>query len=200
LKKLCQQPAFNAFYDIDCGKDPYGIFSMVHTEGLHALEIGVMKNMVEILMRELPTAQHGTLDGFVKKLNYCPNHYGCTVFPRCTWPDGVTSLAKLTGDQQVGKIFAILLVALTKDGQTFFEKYLPGGNIHGNAWYIVFDQMLCYWAWLKQDQYWMANDKEACNAATKSIRIMFQRRITLTSSCYIRPCARRGSKVGRGRG
>jgi hypothetical protein len=35
-----------------------------------------------------------------------------------------------------------------------------------------FEQMLCYWAWLKQDHYWMANDKEACNAATKSIQIM----------------------------
>jgi hypothetical protein len=27
------------------------------------LEIGVMKYMVEILMKELPTAQQGTLDG-----------------------------------------------------------------------------------------------------------------------------------------
>jgi hypothetical protein len=67
LKRICQQPTFNAFYDIDCGKDPYGIFSMVHTEGLHALETGVMKYMVEILMKELPSAQHGTLDGLVKK-------------------------------------------------------------------------------------------------------------------------------------
>jgi hypothetical protein len=43
LNNLCQRITFNAFYDIDCGKDPYRIFSMVHTEGLHALEIGVMK-------------------------------------------------------------------------------------------------------------------------------------------------------------
>jgi hypothetical protein len=172
LKNLCQRPTFNAFYDIDCGKDKYGIFSMVHTEGLHALEIGVMKYMVEILMKELPTAQHGTLDGLVKKLNKVPNQHGYTGFPRCTWPDGVTSLAKLTGDQRVGKMFAILLVALTEEGETFFTKYLPGG---GNTWtrmVYCFEQMLCYWAWLKQDHYWMANDEAACRAATKSIRIM----------------------------
>jgi hypothetical protein len=60
LKKLCQRPTFHVFYDIDCGKDPCGIFSMVHTESLNALEIDVMKYMVEILMKELPTAQHGT--------------------------------------------------------------------------------------------------------------------------------------------
>jgi hypothetical protein len=38
-------------------------------------------------------------------------------------------------------MFAILLVALTKDGQTFFEKYLPEGN---NTWqrrvYIVLNR------------------------------------------------------------
>jgi hypothetical protein len=116
------------------------------------LEIGVMKYMVEILMKELPTAQHGTLDGLVKKLNKAPNQHGYTTgFPRCTWPDGVTSLAKLTGDQRVGKMFAILLVALTEEGETFFTKYLPGG---GNTWtrmVYCFEQILCYWAWLKQD-------------------------------------------------
>jgi hypothetical protein len=179
LKMLCQRPTFNAFYDIDCGKDPYGIFSMVHTEGLHALEIGVMKYMVEILMKELPTAQHGTLDGLVKKLNYSPNQHGYIGFPRCTWPDGVTSLARLTGDQRVGKMFAILLVALTKEGQAFFEKYLPGGNNTWQRLVYCFEQMLCYWAWLKQDHYWMANDEEACQAAIKSIRIMARQLQTL---------------------
>jgi hypothetical protein len=126
LKKLCQQ------LTLIVGRI---LFSMVHTEGLHALEIGVMKYMDEILMKELPTAQHGTLDDLVKKLNYCPNQHGFTGFPRCTWPDEVTSLAKLTGDQRVGKMFPILLVALTKDGQTIFKKYLPGGK---NTWQCVY--------------------------------------------------------------
>jgi hypothetical protein len=84
----------------------------------------------------------------------------------------VTSLAKLTGDQRVGKMFAILLVALTKDCQTVFEKYLPRGNNTLQRMVYCFEHMLCYWAWLKQDHYWMAINKEPCNAATKSIRIM----------------------------
>jgi hypothetical protein len=82
------------------------------------------------------------------------------------------SLAKLTGDQRVSQMFAMLLVALTKDSQTFFKKYLPGGKNTWQHMVYCFEQMLCYWAWLKQDHYWMANDKEASNAATKSIRIM----------------------------
>ena len=172
LKRLAQRPTFNCFYDIDCGKDPYGIFSMVHTEGLHALEVGVMKYMVEILMTELPNTKHGALDRLVKKLNKYPHQHGYKGFPRCTWPEGVTSLARLTGDQRVGKMFAILLVALTLEEQNFFTDNLPGGK---NTWarmVYCFQQMLCYWAWLKQDHYWMAGDKAACAAATTSIKIM----------------------------
>jgi hypothetical protein len=179
LKLLAQRPTFNCFYDIDCGKDPYGIFSMVHTEGLHALEIGVMKYMVEILMAELPKGQHRTLDRLVKRLNRYPHQHGYTGFPRCTWSDGVTSLAQLTGDQRVGKMFAILLVALTRDGEKFFTKYLPGGSNTWERMVYCFQQMLCYWAWLKQDQYWMAGDDAACAAATASIRIMARQLQTL---------------------
>ena len=172
LKLLAQRPTYNCFYEIDCGKDPYGIFSMVHTEGLHALEVGVMKYMVEILMSELPTTQHRTLDRLVKKLNRYPHQHGYSGFPRCTWSDGVTTLAQLTGDQRVGKMFAILLVALTAEGEDFFTKYLPGGNNTWEKMVYCFQQMLCYWAWLKQDHYWMAGDDAACEAATASIKIM----------------------------
>ena len=172
LKLLAQRPTYNCFYDIDNGKDPYGIFSMVHTEGLHALEVGVMKYMVEILMTELPSTQHRTLDRLVKKLNRSPHQHGYVGFPRCTWSDGVTTLAQLTGDQRVGKMFAILLVALTEEGKTFISTHLPGGNETWKKMVYCFEQMLCYWVWLKQDHFWMAGDIEACHAATKSIRIM----------------------------
>lgn len=170
LKDICQRHTYNAFYDIDCGKDPYGIFSMVHTEGLHALEVGLMKYMMEVLMADLPKAQHATLDSLVKKLNRFPNQHGYKGFPRCIWLDGVTTLAKLTGDHRVGKMFAVLLVALTEDGEKFFTQHL--GSVTWRRMVYCFEQMLCYWAWLKQDHYWMTDDIAACEEATKSIRIM----------------------------
>jgi hypothetical protein len=42
LDALAQRPGFNALYKIDCGGDPYGVFSMIYTEGLHALEVGLI--------------------------------------------------------------------------------------------------------------------------------------------------------------
>ena len=174
LKLLAQRPTYNTFYDIDCGKDPYGIFSMIHTEGLHALEMGVMKYMVEILMDDLPKKQKRTLDRHIKKINRYPHQKGYAKFPRCTWSEGVTSLSKLTGDQRVGKLFAILLVAHTHAGEKFFTKYLPGGERTWKRLCYCFSMILCYWAWLKQDHYWLVGDDAACQAATNSIKTMMR--------------------------
>jgi hypothetical protein len=38
----------------------------------------------------------------------------------------------------------------------------------------IFQQILCYWTWLKQDTFWMANDHQACQDAVASIRIMMR--------------------------
>jgi hypothetical protein len=55
----------------------------------------------------------------------------------------------------------------------FSKSIYQEGIIHGNAWYIVLNRCSAMLGMAyKQDHYWMANKKEACNAATKSIRIM----------------------------
>jgi hypothetical protein len=172
LRALAQRPTFNCLYDIDCGNDPYGVFSMIHTEGLHALEVGLMERMVSVLFADLPNKEHGALDRLVKKLSSHPRQHGYQCFPRLVWTDGVSKLSQLTGDQRVGKMFAILLVALTREGEVFFTKYLPGGHRTWERLVYCFQQMLCYWAWLKQDLFWVTTDEQACAEATRCIKVM----------------------------
>ena len=90
------------------------------------------------------------------------------------WSEGVSKLTKLTGDERVGKMFAIVLVALTVEGEAFFTKSLKGGSKTWKRMVYCFQQVLCYWAWLKQDHYWMADNEEAYLAATESIKTMMR--------------------------
>jgi hypothetical protein len=62
--------------------------------------------------------------------------------------------------------------ALTLEGEKFFEKHLSGGHATWNKMVYVFQQILCYWTWLKQDTFWMVDDELACQNATASIRIL----------------------------
>ena len=172
LAALHQRPGFNSLYSIDCGGDPYGVFSMIHTEGLHALEVGLIPYMLEILIKELSKDSKNELDALVKRLLHHPKQHGYAPFPRLIWQDGVTTMTHLTGDQKVGKMFAIVTVALTLEGEQYFTAILPTEEGTWRKMVYVFQQILCYWAWLKQDKFWKANDPVACEAAAASIKIM----------------------------
>ena len=174
LHSLAQRPTFNALYDIDCGNCPYGVFSMIHTEGLHAIEIGLMPYMNEILQKELPKKALAELDALIQRLVKDPNQHAYENFPRALWPDGVTTLSMLSGAEKVGKLFAITLVAQTLEGMEFFCRVLPGGEVTWKKMLYCFQQILCYWSWLKQDRFWNADDEQGCEKATRCIKIMMK--------------------------
>ena len=174
LKQMAQRPGYNALYTIDCGNDPFGVFSMIHTEGLHALEVGLIPYMLQILFEDIPNSRMHELDSLVKRLLKHPKQHGYSGFPRLLWQDGVTTITQLTGDMKVGKMFAIVVAALTREGETFFSECLTGGVATWRKMVYVFQQILCYWTWLKRDTFWMATDDAACTAATQSIRLMMQ--------------------------
>jgi hypothetical protein len=159
-------------YQIECGGDPYGVVSMVHTEGIHAAEIGLVPYMLEILFDELSKSAKEELDTLVKWLVKHPKQHGYKSFPHLVWQVGVTGMTQLTGDQRIGKMFAIVATALTLEGEKVFEKHLSGGHATWNKMVYVFQRILCYWTWLKQDTFWMVGDESACQNATESIRIM----------------------------
>jgi hypothetical protein len=71
-------------------------------------------------------------------------------------------------------MFAITLVALTLEGQQYFSEVLPGGYPTWNKMIYVFQQILCYWSWLKQDTFWLAGDDEARENATHAIKVMMR--------------------------
>ena len=175
LHSLAQRPTFNALYDMDCGNDPYGVFSMIHTEGLHAIEIGLIPYMIEILLKEIsPQKNISELDELVQRLCKDPNQHAYDNFPRALWPDGVTSLTMLSGSEKVGKMFAITLVAQTLEGMEYFCRVLPGGELTWKKMLYCFQQILCYWSWLKQDTFWQADDVKGCEKATRCIKIMMK--------------------------
>ena len=104
------------------------MFSMIHTEGLHAIEVGLIPYMLEILFQGIPKTRLRELDKLVKRLVKHPRQHGYHPFPRLIWQDGVTTITQLTGDLKVGKMFAISIVASTLEGEQFFTEVLEGGE------------------------------------------------------------------------
>jgi hypothetical protein len=76
---------------------------------------------MDILMKEIsPNKCCAELDCLVQRFVTQPRQHAYEKYPRCIWPDGCTSLTQLSGTDKVGKMFAITLVALTREGLDFF--------------------------------------------------------------------------------
>jgi hypothetical protein len=133
---------------------------MIHTEGLQALEIGIMEYSLEILFNKMNMKQKYQLDCLVQRLMHQPRQHGYKPFPCIIWPDGVTTRSNLTGDLKVGKFMAIISTALTLEGQQFFESVLPDGLEGWRKMIYVFQQIMCYWMRLKQEKFWFIDDPD----------------------------------------
>ena len=68
LGTLAQRPGFNALYNFDCGNNSYSVLSMIHNEGLHAIKVGLIPYLLEILIDDIPKKNHHELDTLVKLL------------------------------------------------------------------------------------------------------------------------------------
>jgi hypothetical protein len=79
LAKIYQHNYKNAFFDIDFGGSPFGVFSAAGpAEGLHQLELGLMKECHTELVRHLCTpSQRVVLDSTIQSWYDYPNQLGC---------------------------------------------------------------------------------------------------------------------------
>jgi hypothetical protein len=175
LDEMCQRPTELVFFNIDCGNDPHGVFSMIMTEPLHSLESGLFPYIMEVLLKSIPSKEHkAELDRLIQDLAHLPRQHGMDGFPRLRWLDGVTSLTHLTGDQKTGKFFAVAVLSDTQAGKEFFSEAF-GSETKWQDMNEVFQMLLCYWAWLKRETFWPLHDTEAETAALTAIQVMITR-------------------------
>ena len=185
LDQFNQYNVQNAWFDVSYGGCRFGIFSAAcPIEPLHSLENGIIVVCLTLLFKnEMGTAQKGVLDGLVRRLTLLPRQRFASSgaeprMPRLLWKDGVTSLTDLSAKLKVGIMFTIVVVSLQDAGAQFFASVL-GSHQRLNEMRQVFQMLLSYWAWLKQDTYWKRGDTTAKEAAKTAISVMLRELIIL---------------------
>ena len=185
LKSLNQYCVRNAWFRVDFGGCPYGIFSAAcPVEPLHALENGIIADCLKVLFSRVGSSSVlAELDGIARGLTQLPRQcYSSSgsdkSMPRLLWKDGITTLTDLTASAKVGIMFTIVIVSLTNEGKDFFCRTLGNTRIL-NDMRECFQMLLCYWVWLKKDTYWDRKDYAQMHQATDAIRQMLSKIITL---------------------
>jgi hypothetical protein len=159
-------------------------------EPLHSLENGLIPDYLIILFKEemRPTLK-AELDSLVRRLTFLLPLQGFANsgtepgMPRLLWKDGVTSLPDLSEKLKVGIMFTLVVVSLQEEGSKWFSLGL-GSSQRINEMCQVFQMLLLYRVWLKQDSYWKRGNKDAKESARTAIHVMLRELICLW------PCVR----------
>ena len=159
LKAMQQRPTYLVFFDIDCGNDPYGVFSMIHTESLHALEQGLFKYMLEMFCDGVPRKHRPDMDHGTGWLTQYLRQSVVSTYPRCKWKHGITRFANNQAIDRVGKLFLLTLFLLTDEGEDWFVRVSSVAEFEKKVY--TFQLVLSYWAWLKQDHFWCYDNHNA---------------------------------------
>ena len=164
LDRFTQHNVHCAWFDVDYGGCRFGIFSAAcPIEPLHSLENGLMADCLRILFQEMGTAACATLDRLVKDMLLWGRQRSFSSgsdpdMPRLLWKDGITNLSELTATHKVGIMLTVVVVALTEAGRAHLLASLGSPRRYNELLY-VFQMLLCYWAWLKQEVYWSLGDR-----------------------------------------
>ena len=125
---LNQYHVQNAWFDVDFGGCPYGIFSAAcPVEPLHSLENGLILDCLKVLFDKIKSLKRMTeLDRLAKRLTKLPRQKYASNgadkdMPRLLWSDGVTGLTNITANYKVGIMFTIVVISLQFEGFQFLK-------------------------------------------------------------------------------
>jgi hypothetical protein len=114
----------NAFYRLNSGNNPRGIFGSAATDPMHAVEEGIIPNFVDVIIGPLPDSAKKKLDCVVESLFSKSSNRSSqrADYPRISFSGGYSSLTQLSADEKVGKLFALAIVAETPVGREILQQ------------------------------------------------------------------------------
>lgn len=143
-------------------------------EALHSLENGLINHCLKELFEHfIAPATQSRFDQVVQAWSTYPKQQHMKAYaadyPRLLFPTSVSSISDISAGTKVGILFAIVVAALTRYGR---DVLLHDANVDDNNYVDMieaFELLLCYWAWLKKDEYWDCDDMDALQCAKTSI-------------------------------
>ena len=99
-------------------------------------------------------------------------------FPRMLYKDGLTTISDISAGTKMGILFSFLIAAQTNEGYRLLHKQAQIATKYGDT-IEVFEMLLCYWAWLKKDEYWNKLDVVAKETAKQAVWTLINRLKTL---------------------
>ena len=91
----------NAFFKLDMGDNPRGVFGVAPTYPMHAFESGIVPMLLDVVVDQLPDGHKHRLDNLAEQLFSKTNvrYRQMLDYPRISLRGGFCSLSQLSSDE-----------------------------------------------------------------------------------------------------
>jgi hypothetical protein len=131
LEKCGFQSLANGFdtHEILFGFDDRGIFGACPTDPMHAFQSGIVMYITRMIVDKLGSGNQPKLDRLVERMVGRLRSSSKDQYPRFNFSKGFCKLSFITSDEWVGKLFVLLLVALTQEGRDIMAERFSKDDI-----------------------------------------------------------------------
>ena len=108
------------WFHVDQGPNPRGCFGSTPVDPKHAVEEGIIPNIMSVILDPLSESAKCSLDALAIKIIACNRLDGD--YPRMNFSGGFSSLTQLTADEKVGKMLLLWIIMQTTLGKEIITK------------------------------------------------------------------------------
>jgi hypothetical protein len=157
-----------------------GIFGATPVETLHAFRKGLVEMVIQVVIDNVPPSKKAALDRLALHFHKTHRQSFRSSFPSTTFGKGKTNISKISAAECLGLVFLFVILGHYEEGWTILwsaldychkkkEETVPAQKRHRYEPSFrdilqVFEAMLCFDEWLRQDTYWADHNAEVSKA------------------------------------
>lgn len=162
----------NAFRHLDVLLDHSSIFRATATETMHSLRQGILRRTNGLLFQCMAPSQQAVLDQMSRRFNLEHRQTVRLLFPRASFVKGITTLSKISAEEQVGVTMTIICLMQQEEGWQLMSDALKPEALNPGDVLQLLECLLVFDAWTRQPTFWCIGDDAAAKRVDASIRVL----------------------------
>ena len=141
---------------------------------MHSVRQGTLKRANHLLFDCLSVKGTKRLDEASRRFHRNHRQSERSTFPRSSFVNGISSLAKISAEEQAGVVFTLCCMLQQKDVWDLFDDTLRSQNLDVQDVLQLLECLLCFDAWSRQTTFWASDDVMAARRAEDAISTLVE--------------------------
>ena len=164
----------HAFEHLHVGDPERNIWGATVSDIMHSVRQGTLRRANHLMFACLSAKGTKRLDEASRRFHSYHRQSERATFPRSSFVNGISSLAKISAEEQAGVVFTLCCMLQQKHVWDLFDDTLRSQNLNVQDVLQLLECLLCFDAWTRQKTFWARDDVMAARRAEDAISTLLE--------------------------